>query len=94
MITLQVFSYLTGVADMNPEVEKLISQVIGEVQRKSLFEAKLDAIEEGRKEGRKEGKKVGRKEGKEEVAKNLRGVIADEEISRVSGLSLERVKQL
>ncbi len=90
MITLQVFSYLTGVADMNPEVEKLISQVIGEVQRKSLFEAKLDAIEEGRKEG----KKVGRKEGKEEVAKNLRGVIADEEISRVSGLSLERVKQL
>ena len=87
MITLQVFSYLTGVADMNPEVEKLISQVIGEVQRKSLFEAKLDAIEEGRKEG------VGRK-GKEEVAKNLRGVIADEEISRVSGLSLERVKQL
>lgn len=45
MITLQVFSYLTGVADMNPEVEKLISQVIGEVQRKSLFEAKLDAIE-------------------------------------------------
>jgi predicted transposase/invertase (TIGR01784 family) len=75
---------------MNPEVEKLISQVIGEVQRKSLFEAKLDAIEEGRKEGRK----VGRKEGKEEVAKNLRGVIADEEISRVSGLSLERVKQL
>lgn len=86
MITLQVFSYLTGVADMNPEVEKLISQVIGEVQRKSLFEAKLDAIEEGRKEGRKEGK--------EEVAKNLRGVIADEEISRVSGLSLERVKQL
>ena len=32
---------------MNPEVEKLISQVIGEVQRKSLFEAKLDAIEEG-----------------------------------------------
>lgn len=71
---------------MNPEVEKLISQVIGEVQRKSLFEAKLDAIEEGRK--------VGRKEGKEEVAKNLRGVIADEEISRVSGLSLERVKQL
>jgi predicted transposase/invertase (TIGR01784 family) len=90
MITLQVFSYLTGVADMNPEVEKLISQVIGEVQRKSLFEAKLDAIEEGRKEGRK----VGRKEGKEEVAKNLRGVIADEEISRVSGLSLERVKQL
>lgn len=90
MITLQVFSYLTGVADMNPEVEKLISQVIGEVQRKSLFEAKLDAIEEGRKVGRK----VGRKEGKEEVAKNLRGVIADEEISRVSGLSLERVKQL
>lgn len=90
MITLQVFSYLTGVADMNPEVEKLISQVIGEVQRKSLFEAKLDAIEEGRKEGRK----VGRKEGNEEVAKNLRGVIADEEISRVSGLSLERVKQL
>lgn len=75
---------------MNPEVEKLISQVIGEVQRKSLFEAKLDAIEEGRKVGRK----VGRKEGKEEVAKNLRGVIADEEISRVSGLSLERVKQL
>ena len=90
MITLQVFSYLTGVADMNPEVEKLISQVIGEVQRKSLFEAKLDAIE-GVNE---EGKKVGRKEGKEEVAKNLRGVIADEEISRVSGLSLERVKQL
>ena len=86
MITLQVFSYLTGVADMNPEVEKLISQVIGEVQRKSLFEAKLDAIEKGRK--------VGRKEGKEEVAKNLRGVIADEEISRVSGLSLEIVKQL
>ena len=50
--------------------------------------------EKVREEGRKEGKKVGRKEGKEEVAKNLRGVIADEEISRVSGLSLERVKQL
>lgn len=86
MITLQVFSYLTGVADMNPEVEKLISQVIDEVHRKSVHEARLDAREKGWKEGREEGR--------EEVAKNLRGVIADEEISRVSGLSLERVKQL
>ena len=75
---------------MNPEVEKLISQVIGEVHRKSLHEARLDAREEGRKLGRK----LGRKEGKEEVAKNLRGVMDDEVISRVSGLSLERVKQL
>ena len=58
--------------------------------KENLYLRQLDAIEEGRKEGRK----VGRKEGKEEVAKNLRGVIADEEISRVSGLSLERVKQL
>ena len=63
---------------MNPEVEKLISQVIDEVHRKSVHEARLDAIEEGR----------------EEVAKNLKDLMDDEEISRISGLSLERVKQL
>ena len=71
---------------MNPEVEKLISQVIDEVHRKSVHEARLDAIEEGRKEGKKEGR--------EEVAKNLKDLMDDEEISRISGLSLERVKQL
>ena len=75
---------------MNPEVEKLISQVIDEVHRKSVHEARLDAREKGWKEGRKEG----REEGREEVAKNLKDLMDDEEISRVSGLSLERVKQL
>lgn len=69
---------ITEVVDMTPQAEKLISQVIDEVHRKSVHEARMDGI----------------KEGKEEIAKNLKDLMDDEEISRISGLSLERVKQL
>ena len=71
-------SKITEVADMTPQAEKIISQAISEVHRKSVHEARIE----------------GRKEGMEEVAKNLKDLMDDEEISRISGLSLERVKQL
>ena len=71
-------SIITEVVDMTPQAEKLISQAISEVHRKSVHESRLD----------------GMKEGKEEIAKNLKDFMDVEEISRISGLSLERVKQL
>jgi hypothetical protein len=77
---------IIGGRDMTPQVEKIISQAIIESNRKSLHEAKLDGIEEGRKEGRKEGR--------EEVARNLKGIMDDVEISRCTGLTVERISQL
>lgn len=83
-------SNINEVTDMTPQAEKIISQAISEVHRKSVHEARLDGIEEGKKQGRKQG----REQGRQEVAKNLKGIMDDEEISRISGLSLEKVKQL
>ena len=59
---------------MSPEAEKLITDVINEVNRKSLYEAKL--------------------EGKEEVARNLKRILNDEEISKHTGLRIKRIQQL
>ena len=78
LISKEEQSKITEVVDMTPQAEKLISQAISEVHRKSVHEARID----------------GMKEGKEEIAKNLKDLMDDEEISRISGLSLERVKQL
>ena len=69
---------IIGGREMTPQVEKIISQAIIESNRKSLHEAKLDGIEEGR----------------EEVARNLKGIIDDVEISRCTGLTVERIRQL
>ena len=90
LISKEEQSKITEVVDMTPQAEKIISQAISEVHRKSVHEARID----GRNEGKKEGRKEGREEGREEVAKNLKDLMDDEEISRISGLSLERVKQL
>ena len=67
---------------MSPQAEELITRVIDEVHKKSVNEARLD------------GKQEGLKEGKEEIARNLKDVFDDEEISKRTGISLERVKQL
>ncbi|SHG46566.1 conserved hypothetical protein (putative transposase or invertase), partial [Thermosyntropha lipolytica DSM 11003] len=50
---------------------------------------------EGREEGRKEGREEGRKEGREEAALNaLREGLDVKLISRLTGLSVERIEEL
>lgn len=45
-------------------------------------------------EGEKKGEKKGRKEGKKEVAKNFKGLVSDEEISKRTGISIDEVHNL
>ncbi len=71
---------------MKPETEALFRQVFEEVNRK------WEHLE--KEEARKEGIKEGRKEGIKEVAKNLKKVHTDLEISNLTGLSISEVKKL
>ena len=79
---------------MKPETEALFRQVFEEVNRKWEHLEKEEARKEGRKEGIKEGIKEGRKQGIKEVAKNLKKVHTDLEISNLTGLSISEVKKL
>ncbi|MBF0119499.1 MAG: DUF2887 domain-containing protein [Desulfobacterales bacterium] len=55
-----------------------------------------ELIQIGKREGKREGKKEGKKEGKIETAKNLllMKLLSIEEISKVTGLSIEEIKKL
>ena len=46
------------------------------------------------KKGMKKGMEKGKEEGIEEIAKNLKGILPPEEISKHTGLSIEKIKQL
>ena len=67
-----------GALKMTNESEKIINQAISEVNKK--YEQM--ALEKGKKEGR------------EEVAKNLKGMLKPEEISKATGLSLKTIMLL
>lgn len=77
---------LIGEIDMSPQAEKIITQAINEVNKKSLYEAKQEGIDEGMEKGIEKGIEI--------VAKNLKDVLSDEEISKRTGFPLRRIKEL
>ena len=71
---------------MSPQAETLIVNTIREVNRKTLHEAEEKGIEKGEEKGREKAL--------EEVARNLKNNMDDEEISKLTGLSLKKIKEL
>ena len=71
-----------GDIEMTSETEEIIMRAAREVRRKS----EQQAIEDAEKRGWDEGKK--------EVAKNLKGLLSPEEISKITGLSLSTIRLL
>ncbi len=79
---------------MSPQAQQTITEVINEVNKKSLYKERLSGIDKGIEISKKEGKLEGKKEGIEEVARNLKGIMSDEEISKHTGLTVNRIKEL
>ena len=75
---------------MTPEAEQIINQAVTQVNRKY----EILAREDGRKEGIKEGIKEGKTEGIMQVAKNLKEIHTPQEISKLTGLSVEEIEKL
>ena len=71
-----------GDIEMTSETEEIIMRAAREVRRKSEQQAIEDA------------EKRGWEKGKEEVAKNLKGLLSPEEISKITGLSLSTIRLL
>ena len=67
---------------MRPEAVQLIVDVIGEVNRKTLYEREQKGCEEGRANAM------------EEIAVKLKDVLSVEEIADRTGLTVDRVKEL
>ena len=84
--------------DVGPEAAQLIVDVIGEVNRKILYEREQKGREDGKAEGLAEGLAEGKAEGKveamEEMAVNLSDILSVEEIAERTGLTVEKVKKL
>ncbi|MBQ9160678.1 MAG: hypothetical protein IJ122_05070 [Methanobrevibacter sp.] len=76
--------------EMSPQAQETIIQVIREVNTKVLAETKEEGIEEGIEKGIEKG----REEKQLEIAQNLKETLDDEEISRVTGLTLDRIQNL
>ena len=74
---------------MTPEAEQIINQAVNQVNRKY----EILAREEGIKEGKIEGIKEGKAEGIMEVAKNLKEIHTPQEISKLTGLSVEEIEK-
>ena len=72
-----------GDIEMTSETEEIIMRAAREVRRKSEQQAIEDA--------EKRGEKRGWEKGKEEVAKNLKGLLSPEEISKITGLSVSTI---
>ena len=85
--------YLMSVAseDNKNEIFKKIRQDLGEHKMTTIAES---WVEEGRIEGFEKGIEKGSEEKGIDVAKKLIGMMSLEKISEVSGLSLEKVKEL
>ena len=83
---------------MELETAQLIVDVIGEVNRKTLYEREQKGREDGKAEGLAEGLAEGKAEGKveamEEMAVNLSDILSVEEIAERTGLTVEKVKKL
>ena len=80
-----------GVIEMNDNTEAIIMQAISEVNRKYEQEALYEAEQRGKKEGKKEGIKIGIEKNKRDIAKKLKGLHPPEEISKITGLSLNTI---
>ena len=68
--------------DVGPEAAQLIVDVIGEVNRKTLYERE------------QKGREDGKVEAIEEMAVNLSDVLSAEEIAERTGLTIERVNEI
>ena len=92
---------LEGVS-MSPLVLKEIEETIKHVDYKNReielekreSKGRSEGIEEGIKEGIKEGMKKGRSEALEVVVGRMWGVFSVEDISMVTGLSVEDIKKM
>lgn len=80
---------------MTDETERIIKQAVDEVNKKyeqeALYQAEKKGLEKGMEKGLEKGLEKGRKKREEEIAKNLKGIISPEEISKVTGLSLSTI---
>ena len=83
---------------MNENIEDLFERAISEVSKKyqqeAIDEAEERGFEKGKKAGYDEGKEAGYTEGKRDLAKKLKGKLSAEEISKLTGLSLNTIIQL
>ena len=59
-----------------------------------VYYAKLEGRKEGREEARKEGRKEGVRESKLEIARNALGMLDDEAIAQLTGLTLAEIAAL
>ena len=75
---------------MDENIEDLFERAISEVSKKYQQEA-IDKAEE---RGFEKGKKAGYDEGKRDLAKKLKGKLSADEISKLTGLSLNTIIQL
>ena len=79
---------------MTPEAEQIINQAVNQVNRKYEILAREEGRKEGKAEGIKEGKIEGKAEGIMQVAKNLKEIHTPQEISKLTGLSVEEIEKL
>ena len=91
---------------MNDNIEDIFERAISEVSKKYQQEAIDEAEERGFEKGKKagydegkeagydEGKEAGYDEGKRDLAKKLKGKLSADEISKLTGLSLNTIIQL
>ena len=75
---------------MRLDAAQLVADVIGEVNRKILYEREQKGREDGKAEGLAEGKAEGKVEAMEEMAVNLSDILSVEEIAERTGLTVER----
>ena len=88
-----------GEIKMNNNTETIIKQAVDEVNRKYEQEALDEAEQKGMKKGIKKGMEKGMKRGmkrgieknKRDTAKKLKGILAPEEISKITGLRLNTI---
>lgn len=98
ILELEIENFLTKeeqneikeVIKMTPEAMEVVTRAIKEVNNKVLAEAR----EEGFAEGRSEGWSEGETETTERIAKSLRDTVDLAELSKVTGLTIEEIKNL
>ena len=75
---------------MSPELELLLSGNLKEVSEKNAEIIRNEALSQGISQGESQGDNDARRD----IAKNLKGVLSDEEIARHTRLSVSIVRQL
>jgi flagellar biosynthesis/type III secretory pathway protein FliH len=83
--------FFEGDENMNEELGEIMIQAAKDVNKKYEQRALEKAKEEGLKEGKEEGLKEGKEEGLKEIAKKLKEMHTPEEISKITGLTLQTV---